>query len=60
VDCSCGYRVEGINEQELIDQLQIHVDRDHQESRFTDEQIREMVASRVYAAERSRDVRQTG
>ncbi len=42
---SCGYHIEGADEEELFDQLQIHVDCDHPELRLTDEQIGELVAS---------------
>lgn len=44
-ECSCGYRVEGVNDEELFDQLQIHADHAHPELQPTDEQINELVTS---------------
>jgi len=55
VDCNyCGYHVEGVDEQELFDQLHIHVDQAHSELRLTDEQISKIIASDVYEAGRQR------
>ena len=48
VDCSCGYRVEGADEHELFDQLQIHIHQLHPEEEITDEQIGELVATNSY------------
>ena len=52
VDCGyCGYHVEGADDGELFDQLQIHIDQDHPGLRLTDEQVGEIIARDAYEPE---------
>jgi predicted small metal-binding protein len=48
VDCSyCDYHIEGADE-ELFDQLQIHIEQAHPDLQLTDEQIGDLLATNSY------------
>ena len=45
IDCPCGHRLEGTDDDELFRLARQHIERDHPEMQRTDEQIRERVAA---------------
>jgi hypothetical protein len=51
IDCPCGHRLEGKDDEELFRLAREHVDRDHPEMERTDEQLRERVAADAYDVE---------
>jgi hypothetical protein len=52
IDCPCGYRIEGADDEELVVRLaREHVDRDHTEVKRTDEELRQRVANDAYDLE---------
>jgi len=48
IDCPCGHRLEGENDEELFQKAREHVDREHPEMERTDEQLRERVTADAY------------
>ena len=49
VDCRyCDYHIEGADEEELFDQLQIHIEQSHPDLQLTDEQIGDLLATNSY------------
>jgi Protein of unknown function (DUF1059) len=48
IDCPCGHRLEGADDDELFRLAREHVDRDHPEMERTDDQLRERVAADAY------------
>jgi predicted small metal-binding protein len=48
IDCPCGHRLEGADDEELVRKAREHVDRDHPEMERTDEELRERVAADAY------------
>jgi len=48
IDCPCGHRLEGADDDELFRLAREHVDRDHPEIERTDDQLRERVAADAY------------
>jgi predicted small metal-binding protein len=50
IDCPCGHRLEGENDEELVQKAREHVDSDHPEMERTDEQLREQIAANAYDA----------
>jgi hypothetical protein len=48
IDCPCGHRLEGEDDEELFQRAREHVDRDHPEMERTDEQLRERIADDAY------------
>jgi predicted small metal-binding protein len=48
IDCPCGHRLEGADDEELFRLAREHIDRDHPEMQRTDEQVRERVAADAY------------
>jgi hypothetical protein len=48
IDCPCGHRLEGADDEELFRLAREHVDRDHPEMERSDEQLRERVAADAY------------
>jgi hypothetical protein len=50
IDCPCGHRLEGANDEELFRLARQHVDRDHPEMQRTDVELRERVAKDAYDA----------
>ena len=45
IDCPCGHRLEGADDEELFRLARAHVDRHHPEMERGDEQLRERVAA---------------
>ena len=54
IDCPCGYRLEGADDQELFRLAREHIERDHPEMQRTDGQLRERVAADAYDLEPAR------
>jgi hypothetical protein len=50
IDCPCGHRLEGGDDEELFRLAREHVDRDHPEMQRTDEELRARVAADAYDA----------
>ena len=48
IDCPCGHRLDGADDDELFRLAREHVDRDHPELERTDEQLRQRVANDAY------------
>jgi hypothetical protein len=48
IDCPCGHRLEGADDQELFRLARAHIDQDHPEMQRTDDQVRERVAADAY------------
>jgi rhodanese-related sulfurtransferase len=48
IECPCGHRLEGADDEELFRLAREHVDRDHPEMERTDEQLRERVVADAY------------
>jgi hypothetical protein len=48
INCPCGHRLEGVDDDELFRLARGHVDRDHPEMERTDDQLRERVAADSY------------
>jgi len=51
IDCPCGHRLEGSDDDELFRLAREHIDSDHPEMDRTDEQVRERVAADTYEAQ---------
>jgi predicted small metal-binding protein len=50
IDCDCGHTLQAANDDDLVKQARAHVDEDHPDMELTDEQVRELVASKAYDA----------
>jgi hypothetical protein len=48
VDCPCGHRLEGSDDEALFRLARAHVDRDHPEMRRSDAQLRDRIAADAY------------
>jgi predicted small metal-binding protein len=48
IDCPCGHRLEGADDEELFRLARDHVDTHHPEMERLDEQLRERVAADAY------------
>ena len=48
IDCPCGHRLQGADDDELFRLAREHVDRDHPELQRTDEQLRQRVSADAY------------
>jgi hypothetical protein len=48
IDCPCGHRLEGADDDELFRLAREHVDRDHPEMRRTDAELGDRVAADAY------------
>jgi predicted small metal-binding protein len=48
IDCPCGHRLEGADDEELFRLARDHVDTHHPGMQRTDEQLRERVAADAY------------
>ena len=51
IDCPCGHRLEGADDEELFRLAREHVDREHPDMQRSDEQLRERVAADAYDVE---------
>jgi predicted small metal-binding protein len=45
IDCPCGHRLEGADDEELFRLAREHVDRDHPEMQRTDDEIRQRISA---------------
>jgi predicted small metal-binding protein len=50
IDCPCGHRFEGADDEELFRLAREHVGREHPEMRRTDDEIRDRVVADTYDA----------
>ena len=50
IDCPCGHRLEGADDEELFRLAREHIAKEHPEMDRTDEHIRERVAADAYDA----------
>ena len=48
IDCPCGHRLEGADDEELFGKARDHVDRDHPEMERSDEELRQRIAADAY------------
>ena len=48
IECPCGHRLEGQDDEELFRLAREHVDRDHPEMERSDAQLRERIAADAY------------
>ena len=51
IDCPCGHRLEGADDDELFVKARAHVDQHHPEMQRTDEQLRSRIAADAYDVE---------
>ena len=51
IDCPCGHRLEGADDQELFRLAREHVNRDHPEMQRSNEELRARVAADAYDAQ---------
>jgi predicted small metal-binding protein len=51
IECPCGHRLEGADDDELLRLAREHVDRDHPEMERTDDQLRERITADAYDVE---------
>jgi hypothetical protein len=50
IDCDCGQTLQAANDDDLFKETRAHIDDEHPDMPLTDEQVRELVASRAYDA----------
>jgi hypothetical protein len=50
IDCPCGHRLEGADDETLFRLAREHVDRDHPEMQRTDEELRARITADAYDA----------
>ena len=50
IDCPCGHRLEGADDQELFRLAREHIDREHPEMDRTDEQLRTRIGADAHDA----------
>lgn len=50
IDCPCGHRLEGANDEELFVLARKHIEEHHPDMQRTDEQLRERVAADARSA----------
>ena len=50
IDCPCGHRLEGADDDELFRLAREHVDRDHRDMQRTDGELRQRIAADAYDA----------
>ena len=51
LDCACGRHIEAPEEEGVVLEVRKHVDLDHASAGFTDDQIRELVATKKYTVD---------
>jgi predicted small metal-binding protein len=51
INCPCGHRLEGQDDEELFRLAREHVDRDHPEMERSDDDLRERIAADAYDIE---------
>ena len=50
IDCDCGETVQAANDDDLLQATKRHVDDAHPDMNLSDDQLRELVASKAYDA----------
>jgi predicted small metal-binding protein len=50
IDCPCGLRLEGENDDELVRLAREHVDSHHPDMERSDDELRQLVAAGAYEA----------
>ena len=50
IDCPCGHRLEGADDEELFRLARDHVDRDHPEMQRSDDDLCQRIAADAYDA----------
>jgi hypothetical protein len=50
IDCDCGETLSAANDDDLFQATRRHVDEAHPDMDMSDEQVRELVASKAYEA----------
>jgi predicted small metal-binding protein len=50
IDCDCGQTLQAANDEDLAKETRAHVDQEHPDLQMSEEQVRELVASRAYEA----------
>jgi predicted small metal-binding protein len=48
IDCPCGHRLQGADDDELFRLAREHVDRDHPEMQRSDDDLRRRIAADAY------------
>jgi predicted small metal-binding protein len=48
IDCPCGHRLEGENDDELVRLAREHVDSHHPDMQRSDDELRQLVAAGAY------------
>lgn len=48
IDCPCGHRLEGADDDELLQLARDHMERDHPEMTRSDDQIRQRIIADAY------------
>ena len=48
IDCPCGHRLEGADDEELFRLAREQVDREHPEMQRTDDELRERISNDAY------------
>jgi hypothetical protein len=50
IDCDCGHTLQAANDDDLAKEARAHIDEVHPDMELSDEQVRELVASKAYDA----------
>ena len=50
IDCDCGQTLQAANDDDLFKETRSHVDQEHADMQLSDEQVRELVATKAYDA----------
>jgi hypothetical protein len=50
IDCDCGQTLQAANDDDLVKQARAHVDEQHPDLAMSDDQVRELVATKAYEA----------
>jgi hypothetical protein len=50
IDCDCGQTLQAANDEDLFKEARAHVDQEHPDMQLSDDQVRELVASKAYEA----------
>jgi predicted small metal-binding protein len=50
IDCDCGHTLQAANDDDLAKQARAHVDEVHADLEMSDDQVRELVATKAYEA----------
>jgi predicted small metal-binding protein len=50
IDCPCGHRLIGADDEELVDLARAHIEEHHPDMERTDEELRDRVAADAYDA----------